>query len=180
MAPAPCDAARDARARIPRQGRRLPSRPSSPAHQSPFSSGASSCPLAANRARAMGRSKAGPSLRKSAGARLTTTRTSGPRKPLFLKAARTRSRDSWVAASGRPTIWSPGSPGARSTSTVTGKASRPSKEALWQRASIAIGAVRSVNARPVSIPVPHLLRAGSRYERRHDLWSHPAGRHPLR
>src|SRR5882757_1683317 len=46
-------------------------------------------------------------------------------------AARTRSRDSRTAASGRPTIDRPGSPGDRSTSTVTGSACRPFWARLW-------------------------------------------------
>ena len=98
-----CSAARQAIARMPRQGLMLPSSPSSPAHQSPRRTGASSCPLATSSAKAIGRSKQGPSLRRSAGARFTTTRTRGPRKPLLRSAALTRSRDSWMAASGSPT-----------------------------------------------------------------------------
>ena len=91
---------------------------------------------ATSSARAIGRSKAGPSLRWSAGAKLMITRTRGPRNPLLRNADRTRSLDSWIALSGNPTSCIPGSPGARSTSTVTGRASRPCSEALRQRASI--------------------------------------------
>src|SRR5579884_4567290 len=44
---------------------------------------------------AIGRSYAGPSFRKSAGARLTVIRLIGNKQPLFLIAERTRSRDSF-------------------------------------------------------------------------------------
>lgn len=81
-----CSAAQAAMAMVPRMGRKLPSRPSSPAHHSPSRMGRSSWPLAARRASAIGRSKAGPSFLRSAGARLTTTRTNGPRKPLLRRA----------------------------------------------------------------------------------------------
>ena len=125
-----------ARARTPRTGRKQPSRPSSPQlHTPPVASGLS-WPLATSRARAMGRSKPGPSLRRSAGARFTITRVRGTLRPLWRRAERTRSRDSCTAASARPTMCSPGSPGARSTSTVTSWASSPCREAVLHRANI--------------------------------------------
>ena len=48
-----------------------------------------------------------------------------PRELAELVAARTRSRDSFTAASGRPTTSNPGRPEERSVSTSTGKASMP-------------------------------------------------------
>ena len=53
---------------------------------------------------AMGRSKEGPSLRMSAGARFTNTRVPGMRSPWLRIATATRSALSRTAASGRPTI----------------------------------------------------------------------------
>ena len=59
---------------------------------------------------AMGRSSPAPPLRIPDGARLTVTRRSGQGRPLDKSAARTRSRDSRTAASGRPTTVKPGKP----------------------------------------------------------------------
>ena len=125
-----------ASASTPRTGLRLPSRPSSAALQTPSSCSRGSWPLAPSSPRAIGRSKAGPSLRRSAGARLTTTRVRGTLRPLLRRAPRTRSRDSCTAASARPTISRPGRPGPMSTSTVTGRTSRPRRPALPHRANI--------------------------------------------
>ena len=125
-----------ASASTPRTGLRLPSRPSSAALQTPSSCSRGSWPLAPSSPRAIGRSKAGPSLRRSAGARLTTTRVRGTLRPLLRRAPRTRSRDSCTAASARPTISRPGRPGPMSTSTVTGRTSRPRSPALPHRANI--------------------------------------------
>ncbi len=53
-------------------------------------------------------------------------RVSGNSKPEFLIAARTRSRDSRTAVSGRPTTENDGRPSwPTSTSTLTSKASTP-------------------------------------------------------
>ena len=54
----------------------------------------------------------GPALRRSAGARLTVIRFCGNSKPELTIAARTRSRDSRTAASGRPTTANDGRPRA--------------------------------------------------------------------
>ena len=54
---------------------------------------------------AMGRSKPEPSFLMSAGARLMVIVVGRNEKPEFLIAARTRSRLSRTAASGRPTVW---------------------------------------------------------------------------
>jgi hypothetical protein len=58
-------------------------------------------------------------LRVSAGARFTVTRDTGKENPLFLMAARTRSRASLTAVSGRPTTSNWGSPPERKISTET-------------------------------------------------------------
>ena len=78
-------------------------------------------------AAAIARSIPGPALRRLAGARLTTIRCSGNSKPQLTSAARTRSRASLTAASGRPTIVNPGRPRWTSTSTRTGRAEMPSR-----------------------------------------------------
>ena len=74
---------------------------------------------------AIARSYAAPRLRLSAGARLTVIRLMGYSKPLLRMAPRTRSRASDSAASGRPTMWHTGSPGATSISTRTSSPRKP-------------------------------------------------------
>ena len=61
----------------------------------------------------------------------------GKLKPLFFSAARTRSRDSFTDASGRPTISNIGMPLARLTSAVTVKPSMPLRPQLVMLASMA-------------------------------------------
>ena len=68
----------------------------------------------------MGRSNDGPSLRRSAGARLTVMRRDGNSKAELTIAARTRSRLSWTAASGSPTMLNAGAAATTSASTSTG------------------------------------------------------------
>ena len=58
----------------------------------------------------MGRSKWVPDFFRLAGARFTVIRLTGKFIPLLLTAARTRSRASFTAASGSPTISKPGMP----------------------------------------------------------------------
>ena len=53
---------------------------------------------------AIGRSNALPDLAMSAGARFTVMRLGGTRKPLFCTPAITRSRPSFTAPWGRPTV----------------------------------------------------------------------------
>jgi hypothetical protein len=78
----------------------------------------STAPEGCRRNRMMIRSKLGPALRRSAGARLTVTLLSyGVKKPEFLIAARTRSLLSLTAASGNPTMDIEGIPLLTSTST---------------------------------------------------------------
>ena len=97
-------------------------------------------PVAARTPSAIGRSKAVPALRTSAGARLTVTRCSGKSKPELRIADRTRSRLSRTLASGRPTSTSEGSPKVTSTSTSTGMASRPKRAADRRDASMPVRA----------------------------------------
>jgi AcrR family transcriptional regulator len=61
-------------------------------------------PVAQRIPTAVGRSKAAPSLRRSAGARLTVIRSIGNSRPALRIAARTRSRLSRTVESGRPTV----------------------------------------------------------------------------
>ncbi len=122
---APLREAARAWASTPRTGRSCPSSPSSAADQTPSTRPLGSWPLAISSPRAIGRSNQGPSLRRSAGARLTTTRVSGTFRPLLRRAARTRSRASCTAVSASPTSCRPGSPGAMSTSTTTARPPGP-------------------------------------------------------
>ena len=64
----------------------------------------SNCSLAATMPMAMGRSKLGPSFFTSAGARLIVVRPKVKLKPELVSAVITRSRDSFTAASGKPTM----------------------------------------------------------------------------
>ena len=73
-------------------------------------------PFAARMPSAIGRSKRPPSLGRSAGARLTVIAARGYSNCAFWIAARTRSRASFTAVSGRPTIEVPGRPPDRCTS----------------------------------------------------------------
>ena len=121
----------------PRTGRTAPSRESSPSAAVSRRASGLIAPAQANTPRAMGRSKAGPSFLRSAGARLTVSRSAGKEKWQLRSAARTRSRDSRTAASGRPTISKAGMPGARLTSVVTTNPSMPARPRLSTEASMA-------------------------------------------
>ncbi len=109
---------------------RRPSRPSSPMARVSAAASAGTTPISASRASAMGRSKCAPSFGISAGARFTTTRFGGIATPMAVSAARTRSRNSPTALSGRPTSWKPGAPGESWHWTSTSRASMPSKATL--------------------------------------------------
>ena len=85
---------------------------------------------------AMARSSDAPALRRSAGARLTVIRRAGNVKPALRIAPRTRSRASFMAVSGRPTMVNPGNPGATSTSTRMTRPSRPRRVAEATTASM--------------------------------------------
>ena len=73
--------------------------------------------------------KEGPSLRKSAGAKLIIIFRTGKAKPELLIDAFTLSLDSCTAVSGNHTIVIAGSPPPTSTSTPTFTASIPTNEA---------------------------------------------------
>ena len=72
-----------------------------------------------------GKVQPGAALSHPDGARLTVTRRRGHDSPLERTAARTRSRASRTAASGRPTMVNPGSPFDTWTSTETGRPRAP-------------------------------------------------------
>ena len=109
--------------RIPGTGRTSPPSDSSPMNaQRPL---ARTCSEPSRIPSAIARSSPAPALRTSAGARLTVIRRGGKARPLFRIAPRTRSRASWRAVSGRPTMVKPGSPGATSTSTRITRPSMP-------------------------------------------------------
>ena len=90
----------------PTTGLRVPSSASSPMNTEVSRRPADSfftLPQAASMPRAMGRSKWVPVFLTSAGARLTVILFTGKSKPEFLTAATTRSFDSLMPVSGRPT-----------------------------------------------------------------------------
>ena len=60
-----------------------------------------------------------PVFFRLAGARFTVIRLTGKLRPLLLAAARTRSRASFTAASGKPTMSNPGRPLEMKHSAVT-------------------------------------------------------------
>ena len=88
----------------PLTGRTAPFRASSPTMTKFSSWSLSICSLAATMPMAMGRSKLGPSFFTSAGARLMVVRPKVKLKPELMSAVITRSRDSFTAASGSPTM----------------------------------------------------------------------------
>ena len=98
----PSSLARATIGRMPAVWRRLPSSESSP-RNTVFDRLADTCPVLTRMPMAMGRSYAGPSFLRSAGARLAVMRRIGNSQPELRMAARTRSRASWTALSGRPT-----------------------------------------------------------------------------
>ena len=122
-----------------RPGSGAPSRPGPARRPSPAAAGA---PTRAARMRPAGPPRSagpgpGPALRRLAGARLATIRRSGKSKPQLASAARTLSRASLTAASGRPTTEKAGRPRCTSTSTRTGRAAMPSRVNVRAVASIA-------------------------------------------
>ena len=121
----PSPRARTAIGSTPRTGFSVPSSDSSPANIVPPSAPASTRPIAASIPTAIGRSNEAPSLRRSAGARLTTTLRPDIRSPEFSNAARMRCSLSLTALSGSPTRYMPSPPPAMLTSTVTATASIP-------------------------------------------------------
>ena len=92
--------------------------------------------MAASTASAIGRSKWLPSLSRSAGARLMRMRLGGSESPMEVSAARTRSRASPTALSGRPTTRKAGRPCEICTCTSIGTASMPEKAKDLMRAMV--------------------------------------------
>ena len=119
-----------ATASTPATGRTAPSSPSSPMAAARGRARSRLWPVAQSKARAIGRSNAGPSLRTSAGARLTVMRREGNSKRELTIAVRTRSRLSCTAASGSPTMVKAGAAATTSASTATGWPSRPVSASL--------------------------------------------------
>ena len=113
----------------------LPSSASSPTTATGRMRPSRTQPVAARMPSAIGRSNAGPSFRKSAGARLTVMRSGGNGNPALRIAVRTRSRLSRTAESGSPTVVNDGNPGDTSTSTRMSAASTPTRAAEKIRAS---------------------------------------------
>ena len=120
---------------MPRTGRRAPSRPSSPkkARSSSWSPGTWSD--AASTPMATARSRPDPALRSDDGARFTVIFRPGKVNPALVTAARTRSRASRQAVSGRPTMLKPGRPVLMWTSTRTAWPSMPRRHAEEMDAS---------------------------------------------
>ena len=121
--------------RTPRTGRTLASSDSSPITSARSRRPGFTSPVAERMPIAIGRSKAAPSLRRSAGARLTVIRSIGNSKPALRMAARTRSRLSRTVESGSPTVVKEGRPAVTSTSTKMVAASIPERVAERTRAS---------------------------------------------
>ncbi len=118
-----------ASAMTPGTPRSEPSSPSSPQNARPRTANDGSDSDATSTPMAMGRSSPAPPFRTPDGARLTVVLRWGQGRPLDSNAARTRSRDSRTAASGRPTMVNPGSPFDTCTSTDTGRPSTPNTTA---------------------------------------------------
>ena len=108
----------------PATPRRAPVRDSSPMKAASAGGGGSS-PPAASRPTKMGRSYTVPAFFWPAGARFTVMRLTGNLAPQFFTAARTRSRASRTAASGRPTMSKAGSPPERKHSALTSYPATP-------------------------------------------------------
>ena len=120
----------------PRTVSTSPESDNSPTAARPPSASRSMIPQDAMIASAMGRSYAGPSLRTSAGERLIVMRATGKLRRQLAMAARTRSRLSLTAASGRPTSSNMGIPSTVNASTVTRYPSMPDRPMLLTLASI--------------------------------------------
>src|SRR5690348_1100654 len=84
----------------------------------------------------MGRSKWLPSFKTSAGDKLTVMRRAGNARPRAVKAARTRSRDSATALSGKPTMLKAGRPETIVTWVSTSTTSTPWNATVRTRATI--------------------------------------------
>lgn len=119
-----------ANAMAPRTGRILPSSPSSPMKtRSACSLVGKICSQASSTAKANGKSKPVPTLRRSLGARLAVMRRGGRRNPVWRRADKIRSRLSRTAPSGSPTMENAGRPLPASHSMRTGTAASPTRVA---------------------------------------------------
>ncbi len=144
----------------PRTGRSVPSSASSPTNSVSASASAPTISAAHNMPTAIGTSNAAPSLRRSAGARLTLIRRGGSLKPLLSSAVRMRTRPSRMPASASPTMLQQGSPLPMSTSISIGAASMPTRAADATRANMsAAHCERGASGRPHSAP-PTARRRG--------------------
>ena len=107
---------------------------------SPSSGRGGTSPQAASSATAMGRSNPVPSLRRSAGARLTVMRLRGKLEARgFAPPPPTRTSASCTAPPASPVSWMRGKPVAASTSTSTGTAATPSRAEERTRTNIGRG-----------------------------------------
>ncbi len=106
----------------------------------------------------MGRSKWLPSLGRPAGERLTVMRLGGSDRPSDPMAARTRSRLSVTALSGRPTTVKAGSPEAIWTWTSTVMTSMPRKATVLTRATMVL-----VGPPPVRVGAPPAAVPGAEH-----------------
>ena len=112
-----CSRVATATGRIPRTGRTSPSSDNSPTTIARLRFSGGNSPIVPSKARAIGKSKPEPILRKEAGARFTTTLRTGKLYPELLTADRIRSRLSLIVLSGNPTILKTLIPTETSTST---------------------------------------------------------------
>ena len=119
MTPAPSRAAAIAAESTPGVGTNSPRSDTSPKNTTPSSARTGTCAVAANTATAIAASSPGPSFRRLAGARFTTTRRSGHSSPACSTAGRMRSRASWAAAPGSPVKVNDGRPLPTKASTAT-------------------------------------------------------------
>ena len=111
--------------KTPRTDRIRPSSASSPKITTPSKGSCGSAPFAIKIASAIERSKPDPLFGSQAGESETVTFLFGQTSFELINAARTRSRDSFSAASGRPNNAYIGRPSAISTSTETTAPSNP-------------------------------------------------------
>ena len=120
----PASLAAKAMGSTPVTPRSAPVRDSSPMKAASAGGGGSSPPAESSPTK-MGRSYTVPAFFWPAGARFTVIRLTGNLAPQFFTAARTRSRASRTAASGRPTMSKAGSPPERKHSALTSYPAMP-------------------------------------------------------
>ena len=163
----PCRSAVSTAGRTPGTARTRPSSPSSPSSTRPSKASAGTASLAASTAAARARSKELPRLGSVAGESASVTRRCGHDWPELTTAARTRSRDSARAASGKPMTERPGRPSARSASTSTRWPSSPIRAMAHARA-------RAIRRPPVDARARVPLRDGGSPRSRRNAVRAPA------